>query len=114
MLSEATCCHFTLICCTFVIKRVELVVTGNSAIEHLFIVIIIIIYNTEEVNRTCGINPDTNNVLYKKEYYYTPVGRCVRKNTNCREVCKYFDREYGTLARCQKHPLQGGLQILRP
>ena len=30
---------FSLICCTFVIKRVELVFTGNSAIENLFIIV---------------------------------------------------------------------------
>ena len=32
---------FSLMCCTFVIKRVELVFTGNSAIENVFIIIII-------------------------------------------------------------------------
>ena len=34
---------FSLICCTFVIKYVELAFTGNSAIEKLLIIIIIII-----------------------------------------------------------------------
>ena len=30
---------FSFLCCTFVIKLVELVYTGNSAIENLFIII---------------------------------------------------------------------------
>ena len=34
---------FSLICCTFVIKRSEFVFTGDSATENLFIITIIII-----------------------------------------------------------------------
>ncbi|XP_070202011.1 uncharacterized protein [Littorina saxatilis] len=51
-----------------------------------------IVHVPEDHNQTCGFNPDTGKVLFKKEFFYRPYGRCIKRGYHCDEVCQFFDQ----------------------